>query len=312
MEEKETMNISVPEKPIEPAPKQPAPIMSSPATTMMQPEKKKANVGMLACIVILVLLALGGLGFGVYAMSTKDAAVIQAQANCEKNANNTTTEIMEVTCDDGTTTEVEVTKVIDNYVAQNMINPYLVPLGYFGNMLDYPFDDQTKINVAFNNLNDFYNFDSKNEFVTVSYLDLNKKYQDLFGDTSSLAKSDYSGRSESFVFMPADATTHGVEVFEVTLFQGGGTGHAVVSVVKDAKYENNNVIVDVYHDRLVVCGVNDNEYCVEANAMNLVSTSIEDAGVKKFIEKFADRIPVYKMTFVQNNGHYVLNSLQKQ
>ena len=39
---------------------------------------------------------------------------------------------------------------------------------------------------------------------------------------------------------------------------------------------------------------------------------MSDTVVREFVEKFADRIPVYAMTFTKDNGRYVLSAVSKK
>ena len=96
--------------------------MTTPASAMAQPEKKKNKTGMIAGIVCLALLAVAGLSFGAYAMITKDAAVADVRAKCgnDKTDNELPVpdeetkdeyEVSDVTCPDGTKVEVEVPSI---------------------------------------------------------------------------------------------------------------------------------------------------------------------------------------------------------
>ena len=67
--------------------------MTTPASAMAQPEKKKNKTGMIAGIVCLALLAVAGLSFGAYAMITKDNAIADAVANCEGNNSNSSSSV---------------------------------------------------------------------------------------------------------------------------------------------------------------------------------------------------------------------------
>lgn len=39
---------------------------------------------------------------------------------------------------------------------------------------------------------------------------------------------------------------------------------------------------------------------------------MSDTVVREFVEKFADCIPVYAMTFAKDNGRYVLSAVSKK
>ena len=78
-------------------------------------ERKKMSGGVIVCIVILAVLAIGGIGFGVWAMLSQNDKIASLEtdlANCAAS-NNSSTENVEVTCPDGTSTEI-VKNVITN------------------------------------------------------------------------------------------------------------------------------------------------------------------------------------------------------
>ena len=84
------------------------------------------------------------------------------------------------------------------------------------------------------------------------------------------------------------------------------------SIVKKAYYDNDGLAIEVYHDVIPWCGVNNDDnggYCSDAEK---TIVEINDDNMGELIEKFSDRIPVYKMIFAENAGHYVLKSIQKQ
>ena len=206
--------------------------------------------------------------------------------------------------------EEVVEKVIDNDLAQNLIRPYLGTFNYLNNLLDYAFDDNAKIVVAFNNLP----FSTIVGYVavryTVSYADINEKYQELFGSSSSLEKKDYNS-AKAVHFTYSDNGWGGV--FDIMPFEGGGYGAAIFNIVKSASYNGDNIIVEVYHDKISTCEVDNNDgYCVDTESGGAIVNSIDELNMRDLITNFSDRIPVYTMTFAKDNGHYVLTNVEKQ
>lgn len=280
---------------------------------------KSTPTGLIVCMVLLVLIAIGGVGFGVWQMmqgQNKDAQIADLKtqvANCA-NAGDDSTENVTVACPDGTSTEI-VKNVITNDLAQTLINPYLESFGYLNNLLDYSFDDDAKIIVAFQNINPYetHSHDGENgfELYKVYYNSLNDKYKEMFGSSKSLEKKDYdAGHSISFSYSDDNG-----EYYDVLPFYGGGAGEAMFSVVKSANYDDGSIIVQVYHDLVSICFEEDTNdgYCIDAGGLqNAVVNSVDQYNMSDLISEFADDIPIYTMTFVKDDGHYVLSNVQKQ
>lgn len=280
----------------------------NPAGNIEQPvapkpvEKTPKSKTCLLTSILLSVLAIGGIAFGVYGM-----ILANQPHKCPAVSNITEENIIEVTCPDGTTTKVE--KIVDNDLAQNLIRPYLGTFNYLNNLLDYTFDDDAKIIVAFNNLPS-YNLLQVGDHLMVYYNDINGKYQELFGSSSSLEKKDYnSAKAPRFTY---DDSGWGGS-FNIMPFEGGGYGAAMFNIIKSASYNSDNIIVEVYHDRISTCEVDNNDgYCVDIESVGPIADSIDDFNMRDLITNFSDRIPVYTMTFAKDNGHYVLTNVEKQ
>lgn len=273
------------------------PVQPTPAPTPAE-QGTKSKAGLLTTILLLVLAA-GGIAFGVYGM------ILANQPHKCPAVNNTAEEnIIEVTCPDGTVTKVE--KIIDNDLAQNLINPYMGTFNFLSNLLDYPFDDNSKMEVAWHNLSVYNSFVSGSDYI-VSYDEINAKYQELFGSSKSLEKKDYAtGHSDQFKYSD--------NAFRVWLYAGGGGGVGMFNVVKNASYSGENIIVEVYHDVISMCYIGDSDYCIDAtdNVISATITSADEYNMQDLINNFSDQIPVYTMTFAKDNGHYVLTNVEKQ
>lgn len=287
----------------------------TPKEPMFKDDRKKMSGGVIACIVILAVLAIGGIGFGVWAMLSQNDKIALLEtdlANCAAS-NNDSTENVEVTCPDGTSTEI-VKNVITNDLAQSLIKPYIGSFNYLNNIFDYGLNDDTKVLIAYANVDSSYVYDydrdandgSRLNRKRVGYWALNNEYMWLFGGDSSLAEKNYeTGKTASF--------TYDNNGFIVYPFAGGGAGLAMFDIVKDAVYDDDYININVYHDKTSICDINYNDgYCVSVDGNGAVIDSIDQYNMRELINSFADRIPVYTMTFVKDDGHYVLNNIQKQ
>lgn len=282
------------------------------AVPVVEPMEKKSNTGLILAIVICAVLAAGGIGYGAWATVSGNSQndSLRKQVNdLKQQVNDLAGEEVynetDATIVDNNEAVVIAEKTIDNNLAQSLINSYLKTFNYLSNMLDYEFNEDVKAEVAFKNVEPGYSLTESR----VGYYDLNKQYEELFGGT--LEKRDYTAGHSDMLKYVGNA---GDGSFEVSFYEGGGAGNALFSVVKNAKYDGQNAVVEVYHDKITVCEVDANDgYCIDAKGkMSTVIDSIEEYNMKELIEKFSDRIPVYKMTFTKNNGHYVLSAVEKE
>ena len=270
-------------------------------------KEKKSGKGMLIGMILLGLVAVCGVGFGVWAMmdgwSQKDT--LSAQVDSLKAQNSEFLEqLSEVTTDDGGTIidiDTDDNNDIDIALAQNLIAPYIDSFNYLSNIFDYDFTEDVKAEITYQNLRP-----TNITTDSVYYGTFNTEYKELFG--GDLAKRDYGiGHSDSFTFND----DNGIERFKITSYAGGGAGLGMFSVVKNAYYNNSNLVVNVYHDVIGICGAADDDYCIESNGSGIVVNSIEQSNVKELISNFENKIPVYQMDFSKSGGHYILNSVKK-
>ena len=101
--------------------------------------KKKMSGGVIACIIILAVLAIGGIGFGVWAMLSQNDKIASLETdlkNCA-NSNNSENEVETVTCPDGT--EIEVT----DDVAEDINAEEYIYIGWWGIKIKIPSDLST-------------------------------------------------------------------------------------------------------------------------------------------------------------------------
>lgn len=284
---------SAPIKPVTPTP-----------VTDGKSHSKSLIVGMAA----LAVVAVAGIVFGVIELvraSEKDGQITtlnQQVANCA-NAGGGVTEKIEVTCPDGTVTEV-VSSKIDDALVQALVDPYLVDFGAFENVLNYDFDVNAKMKIAFDNIGarQIESMDANEWSVTVRYDDFDKKYKYLFGSDQEIEKRSYN----SPYFM---GLTYDREYFKAVLSGYGGTGGTMFSIIKGARYDGDKLLVDMYHDIARWCVTLDNEakdYCIDAPHLDTENK------IENLIKNFADRVPVYTMTFAKDGDHYILRDIKKQ
>ena len=271
-------------------------------------DKPKKNHGMLYGMILLAILAVGGIGFGVWAMldgntrsQKKDEQISQLQSQLAEKS--------EVVVEDDTTV-VESDKKVSNELAQNLINPYLGTFTYLNDIFDHEFNENTKFYLAFKNLseNDIFQFGAQTTEAgqaSVTYDTINSEYQYLFGNNNSLDKTNYEEGYSKFTY---ENENWGGGKFVIQKFGGGGTGFNVFSVVKDAYYgDDNSIVIEVYHGKGTICGMDggDDSYCFS----ELVGYSVTmTPSVEKLLND--SRTEVRKMIFVENDGHYVLQSVE--
>ncbi|MBQ6593684.1 hypothetical protein IJI00_01260 [Candidatus Saccharibacteria bacterium] len=275
--------------------------------------EKHASKGVIIGMVVLAVVAVAGIAFGiielmqVFKKNDQIADLSQQVTNCMNTENIGTAEKIEVTCPDGTITEV-VSSEINNALAQTIVDPYLVHFGAFSDIFDYDFDVNAKIKIAFDNLSaaEVASATMSSEWsVTVPYDGLNREYKYLFGSDQEIEKRSYdTPHFGSFSFIEGQ----GSGLFKVEINGMGGSGATMFSIVKGARYSGSNLVVDVYHDAVSWCETDDkigNEYCVKAYS------AAKSESVYNLIKNFADRVPVYTMTFAEDDGHYILKNVQK-
>ena len=279
--------------------------------------KKKSGKGLLFAVVFLVIVALGGIGFGVWAMmdGNNQTKTLNDQIGSLKKTNN---ELMEqlseanANANDSGDTIINIDtngNFIDSDLAQNLISPYISMIGYYNNVFSLGLDEGTKVYIAYVNLGREMFASVGVDNPSVSYNEINNEYKRLFGDNGNIEKKDYQVQNTEFLYKVRNSD--GYETFEIVSSGIGGTGTTMFDVVKKAEYDDNAIGVEVYHDTVPGCEANENGgYCV--SGIGPAATSINQYNMRDLINNFADRIPVYKMTFVKDGGHYVLSGVEKQ
>ena len=266
-------------------------------------EKSKMSKKQIIGLVVLSLIAIGGVLFGIYGMNSQNDQIAELKAratDAEKKV--ATLEAEEMTVEELDEDVVEVADTgVSNELAQNLINPYLGVFTYLNDIFDHDFNENTKFYVAFNNLKDVYKGND-----SITYDSINKEYKYLFGDSKDLDKTNYREGYNTFTY---ETENWGGGKFVIERSGGGGIGTHVFSIVKDAYYDGDNIEVEVYHGRTTGCGMDggDDTYCLDGNGGY---HTVSDAKIEQLIDD--DRTEVYKMTFVNGGDHYYLSSISKE
>lgn len=247
---------------------------------------KKASKGMIWGMACLAILAVGGVGFGVWAMLDKNQNEGEVQVSENDN------QVIEPV-------ETNNDKEIDNDLAQNLIDPYLVSFSFGRTVFEEGFDENSKAITAFLSLN--YVFFGVGTYNKISYDSLNSTYQHLFGNDEEIGKQDYQKGYYTLTYK-ADSNNAWNDQFSFDAVGGGGTGGGPVTVVKDAFVDDKKIIVEVYHDVLGVC---DDNYPTDKPCF------VDGTDYDAWVNDIKDELPVYSMTFRVNDGHYVLKNIEK-
>lgn len=273
-------------------------------------QDKKARgmmIGLIVAAFVAIIGVAAAISFGV-ASSRAGAAykkeIAKLEASLEESEG---TAEVETTDDETGEVVVQTVKVLDEAVAQNLIRPYLEPFGYLYSVFDVDFDDEAKAYLAYANM-DTANVSMIGGEPFVYYYNMDEEYEALFG--GNLPKQSYERGYGCRRYMYRNED--GLEGFDIEIGGCGGTGSWMMSVIKDAYYQGDNIIVEVYHDRGAFCPIleengDDSDYCFDEMGMYYTWNS----AVTEFVNKFADRVPVYKMIFVKDNGHYILSNIVK-
>ncbi len=272
--------------------------------------KQKGRNGLKIAVVVACIVAVAGIVFGIITLLQalkKDEQITQLNqqlVDCTGISNNSNiTGENETICSNEVIAEVADGK-INNYLAQTIVDPYLVYFGRFRNIFDHDFDTDAKMKIAFDNLGpeNIILSMTTDQSVVVSYDSLNAKYQDLFGRDQEIEKRSYDSPYLDLSFEN--------DLFKISFGGIGGTGGTMFSIVKEARYNNDELVVDVYHDTAPWCETIENrtgdDYCVDAYSGG------KSENVYNLIKNFSDKIPVYMMTFAKDDWHYVLKDVQKK
>ena len=278
-------------------------IPQSPAST---PEEKNKKLFIIA--IAAGVLAVAGLAFGIYGM-TRPAKISNFTVQA-KNDEGTVTELNKdkIDIDDKSNTITIPDTLsplgISKELAASVVKPYLHDLGAFSDILNNKFNENNKIRIAFQNIDPQNLLLSTGDSFRVSYSDLNNMYKYLFGSDTNLEKKNYN--NQTFLYVPGDNATS--DYFLVYPGGYGGTGLTKFTAIKDAYFEDNKLIIEMYRENLSWCGIVIPEPDVCVDQQTWFSDNDFEAK-QKIIEKFGNKLSVKKMYFGKDNGHYILESI---
>ena len=285
---------------------------SKPGSDVVFQGKSKKSHGMLYGMILLAILAVGGIGFGVWAMMDGNSKVEKKDKQITELQSQLTEKSETVVEDDTTVADGSSVKNVSNELAQNLISPYIGSFTYLNDIFDHDFNENTKFYVAFQNtsLNWFSGFGKSGIGADTAFLrydDINDRYKYLFGEDKDLDKVNYQEGYNTFTY---EKDGFGGEGFTVERVGGGGTMSALFSIIKEAYYDEDSLVVDVYHDKINVCVVEgaDENYCVKEMGYR----TILDEEMKQIIDNNTDKVSVYSMVFKNSGDHYYLSSINKQ
>ncbi|MBR3254256.1 hypothetical protein IKF88_00805 [Candidatus Saccharibacteria bacterium] len=286
------------------------------AGTSMTPvveNKQKSGNGLKIATVIACVVAICGIGFGVYGMvqnSQKDSEI--AKLKGENSTQNT------VDQDDNTDTNVdgnaisvtEAEKILAKYIGEgNSTMAYGLNTSY--NTFTSDFNGQQEAFLTYSSISD-------NEKETVSCVEeryekgdctgksisydlMSEKYQSLFGDYSSIEKKNYA--FQNFFYLVYDDSINAYREF---ILPGGGyspviAAHKVASVKKAGeKMVVSLIFAELNTDVEVAAGI-----CGPTSLGGGLGVT-EDT-----LNEMVDSMSIYEFTLSPYNGSYVLTGVEK-
>lgn len=241
---------------------------------------EKKNNNMLYVAIGCGVLALAGIGFGVFGMMKKPETKV----------------------------ETKVEAVISEATAANLTAPYLVNIMPNVYITNTGLTDAAKFWLTYRNLPvDYVQYMNSSEgVIVVGYNEMNAIYKNLFG--GDLLRSSYGGEGTGYPTAVFDITEGGTEQFVITNYNGYGSIPGVYPIVKikEITSTENGFNVAVYSDNVYGCGAGapvgidvPEGYCF---------VELSDT-VDSFVESHADMIPVKNMVFTESDGRYVLSDI---
>lgn len=277
-----------------------------PTNPNVEVAKTKKSNGLIIATVFCAILAIAGIAFGAYSFLQLN------DKNTENDKLKAQIESMGIKQGTDGGDEKASGQIISNTAAQNIIAPYLRNFLAFSNALDLDFSEDTKaeityLNISPTSLSDVNMNGTTVDSFNIDYYTFNREYQNLFGNSSEIEKKNYNPGDLNNISYSAERNS-----FIVKQIYNGGTGLYPFSIVKNATLNDESLVVEVYHDVVPLCAVEENndDYCIDVDASD--STTSSNAKAEKFISEHTDKVPVYKMTFVEDTGHFVLKDIQKQ
>ena len=282
-------------------------------TPVINKDKPNDKKGWKIATVIASILAVCGIGFGVYGMvqsSQKDSEI--AKLKGENSTQNT------VDQDDNTDTNVdrnvisvaEAEKILAKYIGEgNSTKAYDLNSSY--NTFTSDFNDQQKVFLTYSSISD-------NEKETVSCVEeryergdctgksisydlMSEKYQSLFGDYSSIEKKNYT--FQNFFYLVYDDSINAYREF---VLPGGGSSPVVAAhKVASVKKAGENIVVSLIFAEL------NTDVEVAAGICGPASLSSGLGVTDDTLNEMVNSMSIYEFTLSPYNGSYVLTSVEK-
>ena len=201
-----------------------------------------------------------------------------------------------------TRVETKIEKTVDDVAAVNLIEPYLTSIAYATNIIDSGITEAAKFATAFNNVvgRDMY---VNGENYSVTYTALNAKYRELFGTNAPEQNVD----GGAYMTASYGVDENGIGWFYVTAFPVQGAGLVPVTRVMGTRYnEENELVVEVYHDNVSVCGYANvtSGYCFDP-------LNIGEEAIDAIIEQYGDQMPTAQLIFSNEISGYSLVGIIK-
>lgn len=276
-------------------------------------DKKKNGNGLKVATVIACIMAVCGIGFGVYGMvqsSQKDSEI--AKLKGENSTQNT------VDQDDNTDTNVdrnvisvaEAEKILAKYIGEgNSTIAYGLNASY--NTFTSDFNSQQEAFLTYSSISD-------NEKETVSCVEeryekgdctgksisydlMSEKYQSLFGDYSSIEKKNYT--FQNFFYLVYD---NSINAYREFILPGGGSSQVVAAhKVASVKKAGENMVVSLIFAEL------NTDVEVATGICGPTSLSGGLGVTDDTLNEMVNSMSIYEFTLSPYNGSYVLTSVEK-
>ncbi len=276
-------------------------------------DKKKNGNGLKIATAIACIVAVCGIGFGVYGMmqsSQKDTEIARLKEgnptqNIVDQDDNTDTNV------DGNAISVtEVEKILAKYIGEgNSTMAYGLNASY--NTFTSDFNSQQETFLTYSSISD-------NEKETVSCVEeryekgdctgksisydlMSEKYQSLFGDYSSIEKKNYA--FQNFFYLVYDDSINAYREF---ILPGGGYSPVVAThKVASVKKAGEKIVVSLIFAEL------NTDVEVAAGICGPTSLSGGLGVTEGTLNEMVDSMSIYEFTLSPYNGSYVLTSVEK-
>ena len=275
--------------------------------------KQKGGNGLKIATAIACVVAVCGIGFGVYGMvqsSQKDTEIARLKEGIPTQNIVDQDDSTDTNVDGNTISVTEAEKILAKYIGEgNSTMAYGLNASY--NTFTSDFNDQQKVFLTYSSISD-------NEKETVSCVEeryergdctgksisydlMSEKYQSLFGDYSSIEKKNYA--FQNFFYLVYDDSINAYREF---ILSGGGyspvvAAHKVASVKKAGeKMVVSLIFAELNTDVEVAAGI-----CGPTSLSG--GLGVTDGTLNEMV----DSMSIYEFTLSPYNGSYVLTDVEK-